>query len=220
MVRSIFCFRRVSFPYVGGALGARGLPIIDDDRTARVSVRRQKLCSDLLSTGPGCIHHFGLDPHGSMSAPLSRGSPSRGSVRTAVRSSRGADLRCRRSGTLAQLPRSPLPDTFVTAPGSARVGLSPSFGVVEVFPIPRDRSDQVPSPIDTPPTGAGAVAVHRERCAKCLCDRLGKGPVTGLPPTLSARPPMDGEPSTRRRSISMASATEDSQTREIGRAHV
>lgn len=43
-------------------------------------------------------------------------------TRTAVRSVRGADLRCHRSGTFALLPRSPLPGTLVTAPGSSRFG--------------------------------------------------------------------------------------------------
>lgn len=53
-------------------------------------------------------------------------------------------------------PASPLPDTLVTAPRSARVGLPPSSGVVETFRTPEGPSGRVPSPIDTSPTGAGA----------------------------------------------------------------
>lgn len=75
------------------------------------SERRRKHCSVLFSTGPGCVDDLGPDP--SDRCPLTR---------TAVRSSRGAELRCRRSDAFALLPRSPLPGTLVTAPGSSRFG--------------------------------------------------------------------------------------------------
>jgi hypothetical protein len=167
MARSIFCFRRVSIPYVRGALGARASRY--ETGSAQGSERRQKLYSVLLSTGPGCIHRFGPDPEVGVRS-LVRGSPDGGWRGPRYAARRGAGLRCRRSSTFAPRPRAPLPDTFVTAPGSSRVGPPTSFrrgrGVHGAGPFPPGAF-----PHRHGPDRGRARAVHRERCAKCLCDR-------------------------------------------------
>lgn len=80
-------------------------------------------------------------------------------------------------------PASPLSDTLVTAPGSARVGLPPSFRCGRDLRDPEGPFRSGAFPHRHVPDRSRSRAVHRERCAKCLLDRGGRGPVTGLPPT-------------------------------------
>ncbi len=188
MVRSIFCFRRVSIPYVWGAPGARGLRSFVLRSTGRLESPSDGRSSAVFSFQPAQGAFTASVPtlSGSRPALLSRGTPGGGgSARTAVRSSRGADsgLVTARAATPPSLdsPGSPLPDTFVTAPVILGAGRSAIRRLGRGLPDPRGA---VPTRCLPPPTRARPEpsSRHAPEGARHAFGTVGSGTCDEAPP--------------------------------------